>query len=105
MASFNLSGDRLTASGILDADAQDQLRCNCEKLLAGDAEVVTVDLSEVDVITSVCVGTLVALWIDLRSAGRRAKLKASPGVRKVLEMTGLIPVLMREEGAGGLESD
>ena len=101
MASFNLTGGRLTASGILDADAQDQLKHNCEKLLAGDAEVVTVDLSKVDVITSVCVGTLVALWIDLGSAGRRAKLKTSPGVRKVLEMTGLTPVLMREEGTGG----
>ena len=104
MASFNLSGDRLTASGILDADAQNQLSCSCEGLLAGDAEVVTVDLSEVDVITSVCVGTLVALWIDLRSAGRRGKLETSPGVRKVLDMTGLIPVLMSEEGAGGPES-
>ena len=105
MASFNLSGGRLTASGILDADAQHQLRYNCERLLAGDAEVVTVDLSKVDAITSVCVGTLVALWIDLRSAGRRAELKASPGVRKVLDMTGLIPVLMREEGAGGPEPE
>ena len=105
MASFSFSGDRLTASGILDADAQDQLSINCEKLLAGDAEAVTVDLSEVDVITSVCVGTLVALWIDLRSAGRRVKLKASPGVRKVLDMTGLTAVLMGEEGAGGPESD
>lgn len=94
MAVFDLHTDRLTVSGILDTDAQDQLRYNCEKLLAGSAEAVTIDLSEVERITSVCVGTLVALWIDLCSAGRRAKLTASPEVKKILDMTGLAAVLL-----------
>jgi anti-anti-sigma factor len=98
MAEFDLSGDRLAVNGVLDSNAEGQLRSSFRKLLESDAEVVTVDLSEVKMITSVCIGALVVLWIDLGSAGRRGRLVTSPAVKKVLDMTGLTGVLAGEEG-------
>lgn len=98
MARFELSGDRLKISGILDTSAEVQLREGLQKLLESDAEVVTADLSEVEMITSVCIGALVVLWIDLCGAGRQGKLLTSPAVKKVLDMTGLTTVLMDATG-------
>lgn len=101
MASFDLISDRLTVSGALDAEAEEQLKDRCRRLLDGGAGVVTIDLSQVKTITSVCIGVLVALWVDLRSAGRRAELTASPKVREMLDMSGLTSVLMSEGNAKG----
>lgn len=98
MAGSDLSGDRLTVSGTLDSNTEGQLKDAFRKLLDGDAEVVMIDLSEVKMITSVCIGALVVLWIDLGSAGRRGKLVPSPSVKKVLDMTGLTSVLAGEGG-------
>ena len=98
MARFELTGDRLKITGILDTSAEVQLRDGLQKLLDSGAEVVTVDLSEVKMITSVCIGALVVLWIDLCEAGRRGKLLTSPSVKKVLDMTGLTTVLMDTAG-------
>lgn len=98
MAIFKVTEGRLTVSGILDSDSEAQLRDGFEKLVAGGAETVTVDLSEVELITSICIGALVVLWIDLTAAGKRAELITSPAVKKVLDMTGLSAVLMVETG-------
>ncbi len=98
MARFELSGDRLKISGILDTNAEAQLRDGLQKLLDSGAEVVTADLSGVEMITSVCIGALVVLWIDLCGAGRRGQLVTSPAVKKVLDLTGLTAVLMDAAG-------
>jgi len=89
MAEFQLTNDRLIVRGILDSDGELQLRKGLQQLLASGAAAVTVDLSKVESINSICVGSLVAAWIDFRSAGKRAALVASPAVRKVLDLTGL----------------
>jgi anti-anti-sigma factor len=94
VATFELSGDRLKIGGILDTSAEAQLRDALQRLLDSGANVVTVDLSGVQMITSVCIGALVVLWIDLCEAGRQGKLLTSPSVKKVLDMTGLTTVLM-----------
>ncbi len=100
MASFDLSGDRLSVSGALDANAQSQLSDHCRKLLDSGGDAVTIDLSGVEMITSVCIGTLVATWIDLNSAGKRAELVASSGVMKVLDLVGLTQMFIGGGGRG-----
>ena len=98
MARFEVSRDRLTVSGVLDSGAEAQLRQGFEDLVAGGAEVVTVDFSGVEMVSSVCVGSLVVLWIDLRAAGRRGELIPSPAVKRILDMTGLAAVLTAKPG-------
>ncbi len=98
MANFELIGNRLEISGILDTSAEAQLRDGLQKLIDSGAEVVTADLSKVEMITSVCIGALVVLWIDLCEAGRRGQLITSPAVKKVLDMTGLSAVLLDAAG-------
>jgi anti-anti-sigma factor len=97
MASFVSGGNELKVVGDLDADAEDQLKAELEKLVMGGGSVVTVDLSQVGLTASVCIGALVVLCIDLRAMGRRAQCVLSPGVAKTLDTVGLTSVLMREE--------
>ena len=103
MASFMLSGERLEVSGMLDGDAERKLRAELQTLLHGDGDTVTVDMSEVTMIASACIGALVVLWIDLQSMAKRARLKASAEVMRMLDMTGLTSVLQREGEVVGPE--
>ncbi len=100
MAEFKLSSSRLVVRGDLDEDGEIEMRECCRELLQHGADPVTVDLSKAGRIASVCIGTLVAFWIDLREAGRRGKIVPSPSVMRVLEMTGLAGVLLRPLTAG-----
>jgi hypothetical protein len=102
MASFDLSRDRFAVTGDLDSSAEGQPRVALWKLLDADSEVVTIDPSEVNMITSVCVGALAVPWIDLASAGRRGKLVASSAARKVPDMSGLTAVLAGEGGLAAM---
>ena len=108
MAEFDRRDDGLTVTGPLDAESESKLRRHLNVLLGEEAETVAIDLSKVNSISSVCVGQLVAFWIDLRPAGRRMKLVPSPAVRKVLDMTGLTGVFARaasERRKAGPEAD
>jgi anti-anti-sigma factor len=96
MASFELSGNQLKMSGSLDGDAEGPMRAQLDKLLGGTTGPVEVDMLGVDVISSICIGALVAFWIDLNSGGRTLKLSASPQVKRVLDLTGLTTVLMKQ---------
>ena len=98
MARFDLSADQLAVTGDLDSDAEVGFKGALQKLFESGAEVVTVNLSEVTAISSVCVGALVVLWVDLCSDRRRVRLVASPPVKKVLDMTGLSKALGAEAG-------
>jgi anti-anti-sigma factor len=95
MAEFRTVGERLTIVGSLDGSAQAELRSHCQELLDSDAETVELDLARVDQISSVCIGSIVAFWVDLRPAGRRLRIVPSPAVKKVLEMTGLAAVFAK----------
>ena len=100
MAEFKLSSSRLVVRGDLDEDDEIEMRECCRELLERGTDPVTVDLSKAGRIASVCIGTLVAFWIDLREAGREGKIVPSPSVMRVLEMTGLAGVLLRPLAAG-----
>ena len=99
MATFKLSGSRLIIRGDLDDEAEIEMRDRCGDLLAlpaqEGAESVIVDLSKVGRLTSMCVGTLVALWIDLREAGRSGRIIPSQSVMRVFELAGLTEVLLK----------
>jgi anti-anti-sigma factor len=95
MAEFKTVGERLTIVGPLDGSAQAELRSHCRKLLDSGAKTVELDLSRVEQIASVCIGSIVAFWIDLRPAGIRLKIMPSPAVKRVLELTGLADVFAR----------
>ena len=99
MAEFDRDDDGLSVTGSLDGDSVGKLRRHLQVLLGGDAETVTIDLSKVDFVSSTCVGSLVAFWIDLRPSGRRMKVAPSPAVRKVLDMTGLSGVFAKAASA------
>ena len=99
MAEFDRSDEVLVVTGSLDGDSESKLRRHLQVLLGGESDPVTIDLSKVDFISSVCVGSLVAFWVDLRPAGRRMKIAPSAAVRKVLDMTGLSGVFARAASA------
>ena len=99
MAEFDRGDDGLSVTGSLDGKAESKLRRHLQVLLSGDAETVTINLSKVDFISSICVGSLVAFWVDLRPSGRRMKIAPSPAVRKVLDMTGLSGVFAKAASA------
>jgi len=99
MAEFDRSDEGLVVTGSLDGDSESKLRRHLQVLLDGESDPVTIDLSKVDFISSVCVGSLVAFWVDLRPAGRRMKIAPSTTVRKVLDMTGLSGVFARAASA------
>ena len=95
MAELERNDDGLVVEGPLDIEAAPKLGRHLKVLLEGDAEVLTLDLSKVKYISSVCVGSLVAFWVDLRPAGRRMKVAPSPAVRKVFDMVGLSSVFAK----------
>ena len=95
MSDFELDGNRLKVSGDLEAMQETELREHCATLFLEAGETVRIDLTQVESISSVCIGALVTLWIDLCAAGRRIELKASPAVEKVLNMAGLDVLLGR----------
>lgn len=95
MADITVDGGRLRAAGALDPHAEMPFRDALSKLLSAESRVVAIDLTEVEVITSVCVGALVSTWIDIRTGGRTMALRVSPHVRRILDMMGLTSVLMR----------
>lgn len=95
MAEFERSDEGLVVTGPLDVEAEAKFRRHLRVLLDSDAEALTLDLSKVKYISSICVGSLVSFWIDLRPKGRRMKIVPSPIVRKVLDMVGLSGVFAK----------
>ena len=96
MATFAATSSWLKVEGDPDAEDEMDFRGRLQALLVGDVAVVTVDMSGVRMISSVCIGALIFLCIDLSLAGRRLDVVASPAVKKVLAPVGLTSVLMRE---------
>ena len=96
MASFELSGACLKVSGILDGEAEVPLRAKLQELTESGEKSLELDLTAVESITSICIGALVAFWIDLSEAGGKLKFSSSDQVKRVLDMTGLTSVLMKD---------
>lgn len=89
MVSLEVHGDRLKVSGVLDEETETALKDSCVQLLGCTGDTVTLDLTQTDRINSASVGVLVALCMDLRASGKRAVLKPSKPLKRVLDMTGL----------------
>jgi anti-anti-sigma factor len=89
MATFETNDSLLKVTGALDPESEQGLKDACAGILAGTAGTVTLDLTGVDYANSISIGLLVALCMDLRSAGRRAIMQPSKFVKKTLDMTGL----------------
>ncbi len=105
MAEFELTGERLRVSGRLDLRQEPELRQGCLDLLMTNADVVTVDLSDVGQICSRCVGTLATLWIDLFAADRELELAVSPAVKRVLDLAGVSALFLTPLEAVRFEID
>lgn len=98
MPSFDFRGNHLKVTGVLDEDSEYPLRDNLRKLLACGTPTVEIDLTGVVSISSVCLGELVSLWVDLRATKRTMKLSVSSNVEKLLNMVGLTSVIMTNTG-------
>jgi anti-anti-sigma factor len=97
VAEFKIAGGQLTVTGRLDSADEDELRERLGELFDSGAETISVDLSKLEGISSLCIGSLVALWIDLREAGKRLKIRPSPAVKRMFDLSGLADVFA---GAG-----
>jgi anti-anti-sigma factor len=93
MASFFLDGDRLSISGHLGGEDEQELKDQAATLMKIPDKEVTIDLSAATGISSICIGVLVATWLDLRAAGKRMELHTSAEVRRVLDLTGLAKLM------------
>ena len=89
MATIHVEGDVLRIAGAIDETDEPELRDACGRLAAGTADPVTLDLTGVTFVNSVSIGIFVALCMDLRGAGRRAVLKPSTTMKRILDITGL----------------
>ena len=98
MPSFSIEGARLTVVGHLELSDEDPFREHCLQIQATDADLLEVDLRDVDSINSGCIGILVSVVYHQVSRERRMKVDASPAVQKVLDMTGVAAVLKQARG-------
>ena len=98
MPTYKQDGGRLTIRGDLEESNEPELRKHCIALVLSEADVVELDLKEVDSITSRCLGTLVTLWLDLCASGRRLKIMPSETVQKTLDLSGLTAVFEKAAG-------
>ncbi len=93
MAEFALDEHQLRVTGILDEVAEGDLKARLAELVHGGAPAVKIDLSGVASINSASIGTLMATWIDLKTADRPMELVLSPQLNKILDSVGLTTLL------------
>lgn len=89
MGKIAITGDKLAAFGSLgypEFAAFERLCKDCLTETQGD---LLVDFSEVEHMTSAYLGALLELMHSLAERGRGMKVKASPVVRQVMQLTGL----------------
>jgi anti-anti-sigma factor len=91
---YRIDGDTLVVAGHLEAEEDEELRRWCLDLLLTEKEVVKLDLTGVRYISSLCVGVLATLWIDLSVAKRSFVLQPSAEVKKILDLSGLSKVFL-----------
>jgi anti-anti-sigma regulatory factor len=92
LTAFDLSDNRLTVTGALDQDSEAGLRRALSDLLLTDSAVVEIDLREVHSITSLCIGAVVATWIDLHACDRRLQVLPSQHVLRIFDTAGITQV-------------
>lgn len=85
-----VDGNVLRVRGEIDIYTSEVLRPQIQRLIAGDAPELVVDLTEVRYIDSVGIGTLMEAWITLRKQSRRLRIYgATAHVRRVFTILGL----------------
>jgi len=90
MASYEIdpAAGTLKVSGTLLGEDETHLRQECDELLRGPAKTMTIDLKEVESITSMCIGIIAALWLDAITIERGLVVKPSKEVRRVFQLAG-----------------
>jgi anti-anti-sigma regulatory factor len=86
---FSIDGNRLTVIGKLVEETEPGLKRALSDLMLSDSNVVEIDLREVDSISSICIGAVVAAWIDLHACERRLQVMPSKHVLRILDMAGI----------------
>jgi len=89
LTDFDLNGNRLTVKGKLGQECESDLKRALSDLLLTDNAVVELDLRQVDGITSMCIGAVVAAWIDLHACERKLQVIPSAYVLRILDMAGI----------------
>jgi anti-anti-sigma factor len=90
----------MTVSGEVDIAAVEGLLAEARACLATDAEILEIDVSAVTFIDSTGLGALVLLSNEAAATGRRVTLtRATPGVVRLLEITGLAGLLADRAGS------
>ena len=86
---FQLEGNKLIVRTSLDAGREEELRQYCDRLLARPDPELIVDLSTVDYIHSLSVGTLSYAWVEAISRDKEVCFIVSQYVSDVFARTGL----------------
>lgn len=85
---------RVTVAGELDVATAAELRNALSPLIDGGVSLIAVDLAKVEFIDSTGIGVLVGAMKRMQNRGGAIVVEAaSPGVRRVLEMTGVLGAL------------
>ncbi len=86
---FLLDANKLTVRTNLDAGREDELRRNCDQLLARPETDLIVDLTAVEYIHSLSVGALSYAWVEAVSRDKEMTFVVSPYVSDIFARTGL----------------
>ena len=93
MPKFTLEGNRLVVEGPLDSNDEEALRIHCQDLQATEADMLVVDMTAVDAVSSGCLGILVGMLYHQAKRSKKMQVLASKNVQKILELTGVTTVL------------
>lgn len=97
---FAIEGATLTVRTNLEAGREDELRRFCEQLLARPEPELFIDLTAVDYIHSLSVGTLSYAWVEALNQDKEISFIVSQYVADVLERTGLSRVFTYKQAQG-----
>ena len=94
---FVIEGATLTVKTNLEAGREDELRRSCEQLLAQPDLQLVIDLTAVDYIHSLSVGTLSYAWVEALNQDKEISFIVSQYVADVFERTGLSRVFTYQQ--------
>jgi anti-anti-sigma factor len=98
---FTLEENKLIVRTSLDAGREDELRKNCDQLLARPEMELVIDLVAVDYIHSLSVAALSYAWVEAISRDKEVCFVVSQYVADVFERTGLSKVFTYKKAGGG----
>ena len=89
---FTIEGAKLVVREDLRAGCEGELQSHCTRLLDSPERQLTIDLSGVEYVHSLCVGVLSYAWVEALNRDKEVVFVVSPEVADVFERTGLARV-------------